>query len=279
MALKGSLRDFSTMQLFNLIHLGRKTGTLTLTHGDMQATLGFKDGKLIYAALDGHNDRLVTILERAGRLTKKQVEVVMAQASHRSDKELGLLLINAGYVSQSDIIQSIRNYTLSNVYPLFTWTDGTFCFESGVLPACDRIAVPIDLENVIIEGNRRIKEWERLQEELPDLNLALRLSEQPPANLRTISLTADEWRVISLADSRNTLRQIAEHTGMSEFQVRRIVYGLMQAGLVEIVSPRVSPTFSPAGQNPNGTGKLSMMTRPEAKRNLVLRLIDRIWRL
>ena len=30
MALKGNLRDFSTTQLFNLINLARKTGTLTI---------------------------------------------------------------------------------------------------------------------------------------------------------------------------------------------------------------------------------------------------------
>jgi hypothetical protein len=33
-----------------------------------------------------------------------------------------------------------------------------------VLPPDDRITIRLDLENVIMEGSRRIREWEQLQE-------------------------------------------------------------------------------------------------------------------
>jgi hypothetical protein len=276
MALKGNLRDFSTTQLLNLINLARKTGTLAVDTRDAHARLSFKEGKLTYATLNGQGDGLPAILHRAGRITEEQARTIQAQASAKSDKELGLLLINAGYVTQADILGSVRMHVLNNVYPLFTWPEGTFRFESNVLPFEDRITVSVDLENVIMEGSRRLKEWERLQDELPNLDLALRFADRPGANMRNISMSVEEWRVVSFINPRNTVRQIAQYNNMSDFQIRKIVYGLLQAGLVELVRPEgvVVPTRPGAPGQPPIT-----MRRPAVKRGVVLRLIDRIRKL
>lgn len=276
MALKGNLRDFSTTQLLNLINLARKTGTLAIDARDDRARLSFREGKLVYATL-GQDAHLAAILHRSGKLSEEQARTIQTQASAKSDKELGLLLINAGYVSQSDILQSVHTYILGNVYPLFTWPDGNFRFESNVLPFGDRINVSIDLENVIMEGSRRLKEWERLQDELPNLDMALKFADRPGANMRNISMSVEEWRVVSFINPRNTIRQIAQYNNMSDFQVRKIVYGLLQAGLVELVQPEgIIPRPRPG--TPSQEAPLTTR-RPAVKRGVVLRLIDRIRKL
>jgi hypothetical protein len=276
MALKGNLRDFSTTQLLNLINLARKTGTLAIDTRDNHARLSFKEGKLVYATL-GQDAHLAAILNRSGKISEEQARTIQTQASSKNDKELGLLLINAGYVSQSDILQSVHSYILSNVYPLFTWPDGTFRFESNVLPFSDRINVAIDLENVIMEGSRRLKEWERLQDELPNLDMALKFADRPGANMRNISMSVEEWRVVSFINPRNTIRQIAQYNNMSDFQVRKIVYGLLQAGLVELIRPE--GVVLPA--RPGAPSPAAPLTtrRPAVKRSVVMRLIDRIRKL
>ena len=271
MALKGHLRDFSTTQLLNLVNLARKTGTLTIDTREAQVRLCFKEGKLIYSALNGQGTSLALVLHRAGKITEEQARMIQTQASTKSDKELGLLLMNAGYVSQADIVQSVRTHILSNVYPLFTWSEGTFRFESNKLPFKDRITIPIDLESVIMEGSRRMKEWERLQEELPHLDVALKFADRPDVNLRNINLSVEEWRVVSFINPRNTVRQIAQYNNLSDFQIRKIVYGLLQAGLVELIQPEgvVKPV------PPGASGQAPMtMRRPAVKRGVVERLID-----
>jgi hypothetical protein len=271
MALKGNLRDFSTTQLLNLINLARKTGMLTINTRDTQAQLCFKEGKLIYAVLGGQSDHLAAMLQRSGRLTEEQVHAIETRADIKNDKELGLLLMNAGYVSKDDIIRSVRAYILNNVYPLFTWPDGTFHFEAHKLPFKNRITIPIDLESVIMEGSRRLEEWERLQEELPDLDVALKFAGRPDARLRDINLSVEEWRVVSFINPRNTVRQIAQYNNMSEFQIRRIVYGLLQAGLVELVRPKRAAASGVSG----ATEQTSMaMRRPAVKRGVVERLVE-----
>jgi len=271
MALKGNLRDFSTTQLLNLINLARKTGTLTIDARKSQARLCFREGKLVYATLDGLDDRLAAMLQRAGRITEEQSRAIQARSDIKSDKELGLLLINAGYVSKDDIVRSVRIYILNNVYPLFTWSEGTFRFDANELPFEDRITIPTSLENVIMEGSRRLQEWERLQDELPDLDVALRFAKRPDARLRDINLSVQEWRVVSFINPRNTVRQIAQYNNLSDFQVRKIVYALLQAGLVELVRPEGAAVPAPSG----ASGQASVtMRRPAVKRGVVERLIN-----
>ena len=272
MALKGNLRDFSTTQLLNLINLARKTGALTIKAQGTSARLFFKEGKLIHASLGDRDGHLANMLLKAGKLSAEQSKTIQAHSEIDSDKELGLLLINAGYVSQNDIVQSVKVYILDVVYTLFTWVEGLFYFEPNLLPSEDKITVPINLENIILEGSRRLKEWERLQDELPDLNRALRFTDRPDTKLRDINLSVEEWRVISFINPRNTIKQIAQSNNMNDFQIRKIVYGMLQAGLVELVTPagaEVRPAMLPGRPR-------TAEPPPAVKRGVILRLIDRI---
>ena len=98
-----------------------------------------------------------------------------------------------------------------------------------------KFSVSVDLEGVIIEGNDRLVEWQRLQEELPDLGVRLKCPGTPSTRLRHFQLTLKEWRVVVSSNARNTMGQIARANQLTTFQIRKIVYGLLQEGLVELV--------------------------------------------
>lgn len=282
MALKGNLRDFSTTQLLNLINLARKTGTLSIQNNGDSAQMSFREGKLIYAFLGSEADNhLAQILHNAGKLSEDQARIIQARAKGTSDKQLGHMLIQRGHITQSDIIQSVRQSVLDTVYKLFTWAEGLFRFEANTLPSPGHITIPIDLESVIMEGSRRLKEWEILQEELPNLDICLRFTDRPDARLQNINLTVEEWRVVSFVNPRNSIRQIARANNLSDFEIRRIVYGMLQAGLVEIIRPPRPKPQPPARQSAARQEVLQEQgiedpQSPAVKRSVVVRLIDRI---
>ena len=194
--------------------------------------------------------------------------MIRSHAGDKSDKELGLLLINAGYLTQPDILIGIRKYVLGTVYQLFTWIDGFFRFDADVLPPEDSITIRLDLENIIMEGSRHVQEWEYLQEEIPNLNMALDFVERPDANIRDVQLTVEEWKVVSYINPKNTIHQIAKTNKMNDLEIRRIVYGLLQAGLIDIVRPEGMPLPMQARRLPPVDKK--------KQTSLVNRLIDRI---
>lgn len=281
MALKGRLEDFGITQLLNLINLARKTGTLYLqnTASDTSSYLCFREGKLIYATLEGMDDNLPVILQRSGVFTPDQVRMIQSNMPGKSDREIAQVLITSGRLQQQRVVESVRGYVLDVVYQVFSWYDGTFRFEPSKLMVKGKITTSIALENVIMEGSRRLKEWERLQDELPDLDVALKFAERPTTPLRDINLSVEEWRVISFINPRNTIRQIAQNNNMGELQIRKIVYSLLQAGVVEVIRPPrpvAAPSREKAGEKESAAGKSAQMRRPDVKRGIVQRLIGRI---
>ncbi len=268
MALKGNLRSFSLVQLLNLIHLARKTGQLHIQGNNRTARLYFQQGKLAYAAQDGQNDNLLDILFRAKRLTPSQYRALRHRAQRYTDKELGLLLVNAGYFTPTEILNVLKSAYRETVRHLFTWAEGNFEFDAQASPPRGKILVRLGLENLIIEGARHLREWERLQQEIPTLDVALKFVDRPRTNIQDLNLSVEEWRVLSYVSPRNTLRQIATALKLSDIEIRRIVYGLIQAGLVELVRPE-------AHKLPEI--KLAFSDRPKEERvSLLNKIIDRI---
>lgn len=268
MALKGNLRDFTITQLLNLINLAQKTGTLVIEGPGSVAQVVFRAGKLGYAQIGEEDSSLAGILLRNKKISSQQYRVIRERASRMPDKELGLLLINAGYLTQEDVLSSLQQYFAGVIRRLFTWVEGAFRFETNVLPGEDKILIRLDLENLIIEGSRQMREWEQLQEEIPSLDMALKFVDRPGTSLRNINLSVEEWRVISYVDPRNSMHQIARATKLNELEIRRVVYSLLQAGLVEIIRPGGLPVGSP--------GRIVPKPVREEQKSLINRLIDRI---
>jgi hypothetical protein len=290
MALKGNLRDVGLNQLFNLIHLAHKTGALTLQsdNGAQSACLYFREGRLIQAGLAGQAASLTDMLLQVGKMTPEQASAVQARSRVGTDKELGLLMIQGGVLGQNDIVQGVKAYFLETVYSLFTWPGGTFRFEPNQLPAPERITVALDLDHLMIEGGHRVQEWEHLRDELPDLDVSLRFADHPNSNIRNISLTVDQWKVISFISSRNTVRQMANFLRMDEYQIRRIVHSLCAAKLVEVVPASPSASRPPAAPTPPRPSpppapppRPAPAPRPSTNvsRNVIMRVLNRILRL
>ena len=274
MALKGNLRDFNTIQLLNLVNLARKTGKLTLDGKDQNALLFFKDGRLIHASTNLEEGHLGVMLYKAGKLTAEQVRSAVKRGN--SDRIIGKYLMETRMVSRNDIVEGVKDYMLKIVYDLFSWDDGSFAFEQNLLPNRDRITLPLNLDNVILEGSRILEQDKHLQDELPDLSsIALKITDKP---LRDIKLTQDDWRVISHIHPRNTVKQIAQNNNMDEFQIRKIVYGMLQAGIVEIIRPEGMEPRRPKTPVTRAGRRIASQS-PAEKRSVVTKLIDRIKRI
>ncbi len=121
---------------------------------------------------------------------------------------------------------------------------------------------------MIIEGSRQLREWEQLQDEIPSLEMALKFTDRPGADLKNVNLSVEEWRVVSYITPKNKISQIAKATKMDDMEIHRIVYGLIQAGLVEITRPEGAPPALAADMFPTQDAG--------EQKSLINRLINRI---
>jgi Domain of unknown function (DUF4388) len=295
MPLKGTLSVFSTTQILHLINLAKKSGTLKiyegvetgemltlgdgetriprLNSGEQRAEVHFKDGKLLYATMKDKSGDLTSVLQKTGRLNDEQARVIRDRAKTHGDKALALMLINANYVTKQHIVQSIQKHTVDIVFDLMVWNREPFEFVENTDAPNDRIIVPIPLESVIIEGTRRVHDEQKLMEELPNLDFALKFREAPEEKFKEIQLSTVEWRVVGFVNPKNSIRQIAKACNMTDMEIRRVVHALREAGLVELVRP---PSARP--QAAKTSGGLSGLQKKDGTPSsaTVKRIINRI---
>jgi hypothetical protein len=100
--------------------------------------------------------------------------------------------------------------------------------------------------------------------------MALKFVERPRTDIRSLNLSVDEWRVVSFINPKNSIRQIARATKKTDLEIRRIVYALLQAGLVELIRPAGAPPLPLMQQ------QMAQKGNKEEKRSLINRIIQRI---
>lgn len=268
MALKGNLKDFSITQLFNLIHIAAKSGALYVEGSADKVAVYFRDGKISFAQTSSQSFDLLKILASYKKIKRAQLVMLLDKYKDVNPAELGLCLVNDGLLNQEAILGTLQQYYDSVIKQLFGWEEGYFHFENGEIPPTGNILVRESMEDLIVEGAHRVKEYEQLKDEIPSLEMALKFAERPGTNLRSINLTTEEWRVISFVNPKNSIAQIAQATRLNEMDIRRVVYALVQAGIVEIIRPSSGPVVNPGHTFSNQS--------QEEQKSVINRLIDRI---
>ena len=288
MPLQGNIRDFSTTQLLNLVNLSRRTGMLTIFEaiptgekdamknekmaaGEERAKVAFNKGKLVYASFTAQDNGLVAVLNKAGKLTDSQAKILKEHQKNTSDKALAMRLIGAKYVTQADIVSCIKQHILDVVYSLMTWTEGPFRFDDDATPGKEHILVPIDLENVIIEGSRQLQKMAEINKVIDDLDMALRFPENPKEKFKGIHLSVDEWKVVSYVNPKNTIRQIMKVLNMSEAEIKKVIFALHQAGLVELVRKT-----APTSQKSSSSRRRRKARGQQPDKKVINKLIDKL---
>ena len=273
MALVGNIRDFGLSDFLYLVDRGYKTGCLHLTRGNDTASLFFEQGKLVTASRGNKLQPGTDLLVGKGKLTETQAQEAMQAQRNNGGANLSHVLIDYRILGTDDIQRVLQQHIEESVYTLFGWPDGDFRFEQNQRPAPEMLVMPTPLavEHLIMEGVRRIDEWGRIKDRIASTDLVVRFLEQPMEKAHGIQLAPAEWRVFARINGKDTLAEIARKTNMSEFDVCRIVYGFLTAGLVEVMK-KARPAPVDAMGRP-------LQEAPRVKKSLVSRIINRIRRM
>lgn len=256
--LSGSLAAFKLPEVLTFLSSTRKSGTLTLANGERESYLFFDQGSLIYAGSNQEQFRLGFILLRKKKITREQRDAIDA-LMQREGGRFGQLAVAQGLLTEAQLRDFLKVQVSEIVYDCFVWDGGTFRFaEENRLPS-HAVTISIDLTNLIMEGARRIDEWEQCLRLLPDKNAVFRVVATPRDE--KISLTADEWKILFLINTSRTLEELCHDAEEDPFHVYRVIYGLLSNQLIETI-PRevlsVDDTQGGALGKPTASGDATM---------------------
>ncbi len=245
MPLKGGLKDFSLPDLFQLIHFGRKNGTLVITNGEAKGYVCFRNGNVFFATHNWKRAPLGQRLTQAGMVNQDQVdEALDLQKTTRKDQRLGNILVELGYLSRESLEVFVEEQISDAVFNLLRWSEGDFDFDPDEIFPEEDIGLSMSTEDLIMEGSRRMDEWFQIEKKVPSLDAVFKTVEVPKKEAGELNLTSEERLVLYHVDGESTIRDIIEKSGQSAIMTCKALYGLVTAGFAELA---VAPAETEAG--------------------------------
>lgn len=118
------------------------------------------------------------------------------------------------------------------IYKIAPWSTGEFVFEPNVPPP--RRTIKKSNASLMMEAAKRLDEWKVLQRKIKSVQAVPQFVIFDMNDKRKITLNTSEWLVISKIDGKRTIKQIAEEVRLPVFEVGKILYGLVTAGLIKL---------------------------------------------
>jgi tetratricopeptide (TPR) repeat protein len=241
MPIEGPLRELGIHDVFQLLDLSRKTGRLRVTSSlrDNEGTVFFVTGRIVGASIRSNPHPIGQLLLRAGRITESELDAARAvQRQPGEVRRIGEILVAHGALSSRELERQVRSQIEAVVFELMSWQEGYFSFteespESAPVASTSGIAT----EAVLMEGARRIDEWARIAHRVPHLGVIPALAISTAGHAPRLELLPNEWEVLAAIDGDSDLRGVAASLGRSDFDVARIVYGLLATGIIELREP------------------------------------------
>ena len=249
MAIEGPLRELGIHDVFQLLDLSRKTGMLRVTSElrEDEGVVLFDGGRVVQASIRSKAVPTELGLLQAGRITEADLERASRYpADGHAEGNIVASLVKIGAITQKELERQLRLQIESVVFELMSWREGFFSFEErqrGDMPRPADTRIAVSTESLLMEGARRIDEWSRIAEIVPNLTVVPDLA---PVELdrdgAMLDLLPHEWQVLTMIDGGRDLRAIAAALARDEFEIAKIAYGLATTGVIVLRPPsRAAP--------------------------------------
>lgn len=232
MGLSGNLQTMLPGDLLQWLSLGQKTGTLVITNKSVEKKIFFRRGRVISSASNDPREYLGQFLMSHGYLTEPELKKAM-EVQQQSRILLGKILVMIEVISEADLQRFMRLKAEEGIYDIFLWNDGEFYFMDDELPQMEMIALQVDVTGIIMEGTRRVDEWTRIRETIPnEVVIPVPLKEIDNSDLEEV-----EEPIVRAIDGKRTISEIVLESRSSAFTVSSTVSALVRHGFVKLVDP------------------------------------------
>jgi Domain of unknown function (DUF4388) len=241
--LKGTLDDFTLPDIFRLLSMAKRTGTLAVTRSAGSGRVFFRSGDVYFAESSLTREPLGQKLVRARAITEGQLMKALDEHASGGGR-VGEILVASELVTLEQLESAVRDQIEGSVFDLLRWELGEFEWAPGVEAEVE-VPIAVSVENLIMEASRRLDELEVIKRKIPTVDAVLRMAPKPPEGAVEINITPEEWRILVLVDGTRSVAAIAEAVALDEFGAMRVLYGLVSAGLIEL-SGETAPAAAPA---------------------------------
>ena len=230
--LAGDLGAISLSQISSFLAEQQQTGTLRVLNTETNARIEiyFQAGRVDFAAAVGVGEELLIgrFAVETGDVTAEALTRVLEERARATEKPplFGADLVARGLLSREALGQAMTRQTSELSYETLRWRAGFFRFRRAAeLPEPARQArLQINVDRMLLEGYRRVDEWQVIEREIDDLDEIFVRNENKIGELPRGTLTRDELGVLDEIDGRQSVRQIVRKLRMGSFDVSKTFF-------------------------------------------------------
>lgn len=197
MSLAGRLEDLALADIFQILSIGRKTGTLTIKGSKGTALIVFRNGLIVRGETDDLEKSLADTLRDAG-VIKDTVLYLVDEVKHElPSKSMADILLDMEIVNRGMLEQVTKKRIEAVICRLLYWEDGDFQFEPDDLEIEGKTSLPdlgwelakgLSPEYLLMEG-ARVQDESTQSSFVPSEEFSL----EEPASGEEESGWGDEW--------------------------------------------------------------------------------------
>lgn len=230
-AFQGKLKSISVPDLLTFIGMVKKSGILTVESGNITRKFYWEKGELVFANSTHPDETLGSFLIRHGKITQEQN--MKSGMLVEPGKRQGKILVQMGILTPKQLWWAVKNQVLEIIYGIFSLSEGNFFFEEIEEPTEEKIKLSTSTTNIIMEGIRRLDEWPRIKELIPDDTVVPTLV-PPEFRDNQVKFHEGEIEVMNLVDGKRNIRDIVHVSPFEAFETLRILMSLLLARYIFI---------------------------------------------
>jgi hypothetical protein len=234
MAIQGTLKTMSLVDLLQFLAAGRKSGTLKFDRGKITKQVYFKNGMIVGSKSNDPREYLGQVLLHYGKVDDAQLKAARAM-QRTSGAKLGEVLVEQGVLTEADVVEILKTRTLDAIYDLFMWNEGDFEFYDEDPSPDELLLIEVEPTNVIMEGIYRIDEFARYRTLVPSDRAILELAAGWTSSLK---LGKEFRQILYFVEKRISVVEICYQMHASAFHVYGQLFTLISEGVARVAGER-----------------------------------------
>ncbi|HYO58732.1 DUF4388 domain-containing protein [Archangium sp.] len=224
--LSGDASGFPLSDLLAFLSQARWSGVIRVQAPGGERSVILREGEVRGATSDVPADRLGEVLVRLGYVDRSQLDAVLRE---QPPSKIGRILVERGVLQAHDLFKCVTHQVSEIFHAIVLCREGSFFLVDQ--PVEDKLGHNIQLstQSLLMDSIRKIDELAHFRKRIPHSRLYVLRK-----GMTNAKLEPDEDKVLALVDGRRTLLDLGQATRLSEFDVTKVVYGLLEGGFVQL---------------------------------------------
>lgn len=238
--LQGHLSITPFSQVLFRIWQEEKSGSLKIKKDKLEKRLCFKKGNITIERVFFPGKHFLKAL-----VEKKILDFSCTEECENFAVQNKCTLIRAlnelGPLSPTRMWMLMEDFIKTDYFLVFDWINGEYELDSEKTPQESEILFSIPTLNFILQGIRQMQNYDIIKAHIPPENEHVQIFS--PDYLDKIKLDSPEKYMLTVLDSKKSLKSIYDLSELGKKESQKVIFGLFSLGLIALSQNKIQENF------------------------------------